>query len=190
MSLNAKKTKYTFFHKNLAKDNIPLKLPDLQIANKTIERTFSIKFLGVMLDENIRWKDHIHTIEKKDSKNLGLFYRTKQLLNEKSLKILYLPYIHSCLNYANVAWASTYYTKLKTIHYQKKHAVRVILNEHILSHSRPLLRSLVALNVYQINLYQHLNFMCKFNNKQTRKILHGLTEKPVHQYPTQFSISV
>ena len=47
--LNAKKTKYTFFHKNSAKVNIPLKLPDLQIANKTIERTFSIKFLGVML---------------------------------------------------------------------------------------------------------------------------------------------
>ena len=53
LSLNAKKIKHTFFHKNSCQDNIPLKSPDLQITNKTIERTFSMKFLGVILDENI-----------------------------------------------------------------------------------------------------------------------------------------
>ena len=88
LSLSAKKTKYTLFHKNSAKDNIPFKLPDLQIANKTTERTFSIKFLEVMLDENIIWKDHIHTIENKTAKSLGLLYRAKQLLNEESLKLI------------------------------------------------------------------------------------------------------
>ena len=78
LSLNVRKTKYTFFHKNSVKDDIPLKLPDLQKANKTIERRFSIKFLGVMLNENITWKGHIHTIEKKIAKILGLLYRAKQ----------------------------------------------------------------------------------------------------------------
>ena len=53
LSLNIKKIKYTFFHKNSVKDSIPLKLPDLHIFNKIIDRTFSIKFLGVMLDEHI-----------------------------------------------------------------------------------------------------------------------------------------
>ena len=46
------------------RDNIPLELPDLKIANNCIERTTSIKFLGVMVDENIAWEDHIHTTEK------------------------------------------------------------------------------------------------------------------------------
>ena len=32
LSLNIKKTKYTFFHKNSVKDNIYLKLPDLHIS--------------------------------------------------------------------------------------------------------------------------------------------------------------
>ena len=62
LSLNIKKTKYTFFHKNSVKDNIHLKLPDLHISNKSIERKSSIKFLGVMLDEHIAWNDHIHAI--------------------------------------------------------------------------------------------------------------------------------
>ena len=48
------------------------------------------------------------------------------------------------------------------IHYQQNHAARTIFNEDILNHSRPLLRSLSALNIYQINLYQHANFVYIF----------------------------
>ena len=38
LSLNNKKTKYTLFHKNSIKDDLPLKLPDLKIANNQIEK--------------------------------------------------------------------------------------------------------------------------------------------------------
>ena len=44
-----------------------------------------------------------------------------------------------------------------------------------------------ALNVYQINLYQHLNFIYKFKKKQTPKIFNDIIDTPVHQYPTKFS---
>ena len=56
LSLNIKKTKYTFFHKNSVKYNMPLKLPGLKVADRAIERTNAINFLGVLLDENITWK--------------------------------------------------------------------------------------------------------------------------------------
>ena len=52
-----KKTKYTLFHKNSIKDYLPLKLPDLKIANNQIERKKAIKFLGVMLDENVNGRN-------------------------------------------------------------------------------------------------------------------------------------
>ena len=51
-----------------------------------------IKFLGVILDECISWEGHIRTL-----------YRAKQLLNTSSLKSIYLSYIHSYLNYTNIA---------------------------------------------------------------------------------------
>ena len=47
LSLNIKKTKYIFFHKNSVKDNIPLKLSDLHISNNSTERK--------VLDEHITW---------------------------------------------------------------------------------------------------------------------------------------
>ena len=111
-----------------------------------------------MLDENISWKEHIKTVENKISKKIGLLCKTKQLLDNESLKSIYFSYIHSYLNYANIAWASTNPTKLKKIHYLQKQAAQ-IFNEDWLCHSWPFLKNLNALNVYQINFYQNLNFM-------------------------------
>ena len=90
-------------------------MPGLKISNGIIKKKSSVKFLGVILDENISWKDHIKTIEKKLAKNIGLLYRTKPYLDETSLKTIYFSYIHSCLNYANIACASTRITKLKPL---------------------------------------------------------------------------
>ena len=65
LSLNAKKKKkkkeknYIFFHKPSTKDNIPLKIPELVINTKLIKRKRYIKFLGVMINECITWKDRI-----------------------------------------------------------------------------------------------------------------------------------
>ena len=187
LSLNNKNTKYTLFHKNSIKDDLPLKLPDLKIANNEIERKKAIKFLGVMLDENVNWQEHIRTVENKIAKNIGLLYRAKYLLSESSLKCIYFAYIHSYLNYANIAWASTYRTKLKAIYLLRKRAVRIVFNENNMTHLRPLLRSLNALNIYQINLFQHLRFMYNFNKNETPIIVNSLIKKPIHKYPTKFS---
>ena len=107
LSLKVTKTNYTLFHKNSTKDKLPLKMPELKIGNSIIKGKSSPKFLGVMLDENMSWKDHIKTIEKKSAKNVFLLYRAKPYLDETSLKTIYFSYINSDLNYANTAWAST-----------------------------------------------------------------------------------
>ena len=68
LSLNNKKTKYTLFHKKSNKDDLPLKLPVLKIGNNQVQRKKAIKFLGVMLDENLDWQEHIRTIDKNGKK--------------------------------------------------------------------------------------------------------------------------
>ena len=43
--------------------DIQIKRLALMVGNNNIERTSSIKLLGVMLDEHISWIDHVRTIE-------------------------------------------------------------------------------------------------------------------------------
>ena len=85
LSLNVKKNKYLFFHKPSEKDDIPLVLPKLNINNREIARTESIKFLGVLLEENLSWKTHKKYIENKISKNISILFKTRLFLNKKSL---------------------------------------------------------------------------------------------------------
>ena len=133
-----------------------------------------------MLDENISWKEHIKAVENKLSKNIGLLCKAKQLLDNESLKSIYFSYIHSYLNYANIAWASTNPTKLKKIHYLQKQLAQIIFNRDRLCDSRPLLKNLNALNVYQINLHR-----IKMGN--IPEVFHETIKKPNHKYPTTFS---
>ena len=107
-------------------------------------------------------------------------YRTKDLLDESSPKsfefFLYLL-ISKYLNYANIAWVATYQTKLKTIYYPQKQTVRVVCNQEKLTHFRPLLQSLIALNACQINLCQYLNFMHNVSNN-VAPLIFNMFKKP------------
>ena len=124
LSLNADKTKYSFFHPLSYADKIPLRLPELKIGNTVIKREENMKFLGVLLDENMTWRRHIECIESKISKNLGILYKARYLLNLTCTKQLYFSSIHSYLNYGNIAWGSTNKSKLNVILRRQKHASR------------------------------------------------------------------
>ena len=101
LSFNVEKTKYSLFHKPSRRDDLPFLLPKLLIEKLKVERVESIKFLGVLLDENLSWKDHIKYIENKVAKNIGLLYRAKLFLDKNSLLTLYYSYTHTYLNYLN-----------------------------------------------------------------------------------------
>ena len=87
-----------------------------------------------MIDKFITWKKHTRTVENKIAKTTGLLNRAKQLLSSSFLKSIYFSYIHTYLNYGNIAWASTQKNKLKMINIKQKHTVRIIFNEDRLCH--------------------------------------------------------
>ena len=134
LSINIKETKFTLFHKSSSKDDMPVKLPALLAGSNNVKRTSSIKFLGIMLDEYISWIDHIRIVENKIAKNIGLPYLVSHFLNEYSLKTVYCWFIHSYLNYANIAWGITYATKLKRVCLKQKHALCIVFNKDKLTH--------------------------------------------------------
>ena len=109
-----------------------------------------MKFLGVILDENVTWKEHIKLIENKTAKNIGILYKAKFLLNQNCLINIYYSFIHCYLNYANISWCSTNHTKLTKLFNKQKHASRINFNVDKFTHSRPLLVKLNVLNICQI----------------------------------------
>ena len=163
-----------------------MKLPPLFKNKKEIKRVSSIKFLGVILDENLNWNDHLNTIENKVSKNIGILYKAKSIINSEGLRSLYYSFVHSYLNYGNLSWGSTHKTKLKRLASKQKQAIRIINGDNEMSINEKM-EKLNILNVYKINLYQSLIFMYRVKNKTIPYVFQQRFEEVNHQYPTRFS---
>ena len=73
LSLDVKKTKYVLFHKVTICDSLPLQLPAMTLNNIEIKSENSIKFLGVIIGENLTWKNYTEVVENKFLKILEFF---------------------------------------------------------------------------------------------------------------------
>ena len=84
------------FPQIIRKDNIPLRLPNLDTNGLTVECESSIKFLGVRTDENKISRNYIDTVEHKISKkDFLLLYQGKHYFEENCRKQNYFAYMHA-----------------------------------------------------------------------------------------------
>ena len=82
LSLNISKTNYMLFsHLNKELINTEIKL-----ANTTIPKTKCVKFLGLLIDENLKWDEHIQYIKNKISGSFHAINKAKYVIPRKLSK--------------------------------------------------------------------------------------------------------
>ena len=69
LSLNVDKSEY-IIHKHANKKLIPIQL---KINDKPIKKVQKCIFVGLTLNENLNWKEHIDVTANKCSKTIGIF---------------------------------------------------------------------------------------------------------------------
>jgi hypothetical protein len=72
--------------------------------NEIITGTNNIKFLGLELDKNINWKNHIQKIIPKLSSACYLVRRMYPCCNLNTLKMIYFAYFHTVMEYGIMFW--------------------------------------------------------------------------------------
>ena len=80
-------------------------------------------------------------------------------ISKRLIKQLYFSFIHSYMNYANIAWANTNKSYLISLYRHQKHAIRIIYDKDRFAHTKPLFKHAKALTVYEINLFQILSLI-------------------------------
>ena len=189
LSLNIGKTMFTLFCSTTVEENLPLKLPDLQIGGKLLSRSRYTKFLGVLIDENLTWNKQIHTLESKISSQIGIISQARRFINNDAMKLLYHAFVSPYLNYGNIVWGSVPKPKLKKLHNLQKRAIRIVTYSPRYTHSRPLLVSRRILNVFEINIYKTVIAMYDVYHQKAPPCLTNCFHKITHKYPTRCSFS-
>ena len=123
LSLNASKTCFQIFSNFRNTANIDL---NIAINGSQITRNFSVEYLGITVDENLKWDTQITNVSLKISRNLGIIGRVKHYLSSRELKLLYNSLILPHINYCAAVWGSNYFTRIFRIFKLQKRAVRII----------------------------------------------------------------
>ena len=85
LSLNISKTHYMLFHRARLKSN---NKEEVFINNCKIQEVTFTKFLGVIIDNNLNWTNHISYIQKKISRGLRIICKAKKYQQRFYLKKL------------------------------------------------------------------------------------------------------
>ena len=96
-----------------------------------------VKYLGVLIDENLSWKYHIAHIASKISKTIGIIASLKHFVPLNTLHHIYISLIQPYLLYGIVAWgqaAKTYKNKILIL---QKRALRLMFFGDYNSHAVP-----------------------------------------------------
>ena len=80
---------------------------NVKLDGVSLNRVSSTKFLGVIIDENLTWKNHIDAISKTISRNIGMLTKLKHFVPENILYSLYCTLILPYINYGVLIWGNT-----------------------------------------------------------------------------------
>ena len=102
----------------------------LLINNRNLKQVESYKYLGLHLDQYLRWNIHINNTVKKLRYLLSVFFRLKSILCRHMLASIYYGLFQSVATYGIVSWRSaddTYLGKLKNL---QKRAISIVFGDH------------------------------------------------------------
>ena len=83
-----------------------------------------MRYLGIKIDENLTWKQHVDFIITKLNRANALLDKVRNFVKPKTLKSVYCAIFESHLNYANLVWGQNSNASHRVFTLQKK-AVRI-----------------------------------------------------------------
>ena len=73
------------------------------------------KYLGILIDSKLSWKQHINHVNLKVSKGLAILYKLRSYVSEQILRMLYFSFIQPHIDYGLLIWGNTTTTNIKSI---------------------------------------------------------------------------
>ncbi|VEN47725.1 unnamed protein product [Callosobruchus maculatus] len=101
-------------------------LPTVEMEGHPIVESPSVKLLGININNNISWHDHVVSIANTASQKLGVSFRCRKLYTPEQLLLLYKAQIRPLLEYYSHVWGCAPKHSLKLLDTIQKKAIRLI----------------------------------------------------------------
>ncbi|KAG7303704.1 hypothetical protein JYU34_012261 [Plutella xylostella] len=162
LSLNMEKTKYLAFsirNNTGPLTNLPLKLHKCNELQRTtcdcpeVSRVDQIKYLGVVIDDKLRWKAHVDMTTSRVRKMIWVFRRLRGIADLKILNMLYYALCYSLINYCISVWGGCCKTFIIQLERAQRSVLKVMTSKPFRYPTNLLYSTCKVLTVRQIFIY-------------------------------------
>ena len=101
----------------------------LKIANNTLKRVTQVKFLGVIIDEELSWGPQINYLKQKIVASIVVIKRIMKYIPEKEYSKIYDALFKSHLSYCVSSWGGVSSNKLQCLFVLQKRCVRLLFGK-------------------------------------------------------------
>ena len=167
------------------KDSLNVKL---SIDGELINEVDKTKFLGVLIDNKLTWKQHIAYVSDKIACGIGMIIKARQYLDKQGLISLYNSFIYPYLTYCNHIWGSTYKTSLKRLTTLQNKAVKIISHARWRASCDTIYKHLNIMKLAHINTYLIGRFMFRISiGKVPESLTSLLKTSDYHSYSARIA---
>lgn len=146
------------------------------VGQHQIQPQIKTKFLGITLDENLSWSEHMHQLCNKLNRSCFAISILKGDLDQDSLMDVYYAMVYSNLAYNIIVWGQC--TDIQRVFIIQKRIIRIIFNLKFRESCRDTFKNKRILTVTGIYLYKILTYI--------HTIRHKLNEhSDIHNYNTR-----
>ena len=162
ISLNASKTEFLCFKPYTNANNIKYSnfTCRLKIQRNVIHPSKFLRYLGVLLDQDLSWKPQIELVKSKLKRANGYLSKLRHYLPRPILIQAYYALFHSHLSYCSQIWAQPA-PVLKPICSLQNKAARLLTFSHFKSDASPLFSDLHLLRFTDLVQIQNIVFLQK-----------------------------
>jgi len=142
LTLNTKKTHYLDF------SNKKDKKITIQINNENIDQVNETKYLGLTIQDNLKWNKHnIQNTINKLNRQIPLYYALKDNLPQKHLNIVYKSLSFSIINYGIELYGKNGSKWMSQLQKTQNRLLKIIFNKSRLHRTNDLHKTLKILKV-------------------------------------------
>ena len=99
----------------------------IKIGDYEINRVYDFKYLGIVLDDGLTWKDHVRYVISKVGKRVGVLGRLRRNITIHAAFEMYNSLILPIFDYCDVVWSSCNKADMESLESLQRRASKIIV---------------------------------------------------------------
>lgn len=184
LKANLSKTSYVLFSGRKKFEPFTERSLNIKIGDTEIERVECVKIIGLIIDEQLNFSNHIQQIKSRIIPFTAKLLRIRRFLTDETALKLYYAHIYSHLIFMNTIWSVAPKYLIESLAVIQRRALRIVLRKDRLCHNTELFTGKIFPLAAILSLHENI-MLFKMKHEMTKNNVTLRTVQMMHNHNTR-----